>query len=94
VARHRNQNPYYRYNLAREAYSVQDYDTAIGHLKYAVRKEKNEDQFYFLLGMSHLQKGDERTARRWLARAEEVAATDALKRRYSSKIDRLRAIPR
>ena len=94
VARHRNQNPYYRFNLAREAYSVQDYDSAIGHLKYAARKKKNEDQFYFLLGMSYLQKGDERAARRWLARAEKVAASDASKRRYSSKIDRLRAIPR
>ena len=94
VAHHRDRNPYYRYNLAREAYSVQDYDTAIGHLKYAIRVKTTEDQFYFLLGMSYLQKGNEKTARRWLARAEEVAASDALKRRYSSKIDRLRAIPR
>ena len=89
VVRHRNLNPYYRYELARRAYSDQDWDAAIGHLKYAVHKRPNEDQFCFLLGLSYLQKGDERAARRWLARAEEVAATDALKRRYSSKIDAL-----
>jgi len=89
VIDHRWRNPYYRYQLALQAYSEQDSDAAIGHLKYAIRKRPKEDQFYFLLGLSYLQKGDERAARRWLAKAEEVAATDAVKRRYSSKIDAL-----
>jgi Flp pilus assembly protein TadD len=87
VIYHRRLNPYYRYQLARRAYSERQYDVAIGHLKYAIRKRPKEDQFYFLLGLSCLQKGDARAAQRWLARAQEVAATDALKRKYSSKID-------
>jgi Flp pilus assembly protein TadD len=87
VTDHRQRNPYYRFQLAREAFQAQDYDGAIGHLKYAVRARRNEDQFCFLLGMSYLKKGDRDAARLWLTRAEEVAATDALKRRYSSKID-------
>jgi len=37
--------------------------------------------------MSYLKKGDPKAARRWISRAEEVAATDALKRRYASKMD-------
>jgi Flp pilus assembly protein TadD len=89
VAYHRSLNPYYRYELARRAYQDHSYDVAIGHLKYAIRKRPKEDQFYFLLGASYLRKGDEPAARRWLARAEELAATDALKRRYSDKIDML-----
>ena len=89
VIHHRNLNPYYRCELARQAYLAQRYDEAIGHLKYAIRKRPKEDQFYFLLGLSYLGKGDAPAARRWLARAEEVAATDALKRKYSSKIDTL-----
>jgi Flp pilus assembly protein TadD len=89
VMDHRRGNPYYRYQRARDAYAAGDYGAAISHLKYAIRKQKNEDQFYFLLGMCYLQKGDERAARRWLARAEEVAATDALKHRYSSKLELL-----
>jgi Flp pilus assembly protein TadD len=93
VSDHRQRNPYYRLQLAREAFQAQDYDAAIGHLKYAVRKKKNEDQFCFLLGRSYLKKGDEPAARRWLSRAEEVAATDALKRRYSDKIDILLSAP-
>ena len=89
VVNHRKENPYYRYRRAREAYAAEDYDTAISNLKYAIRKQKNEDQFYFLLGMCYLRKGDEGAARHWLARAEAVAATDALKHRYSSKLELL-----
>jgi Flp pilus assembly protein TadD len=87
VTSHRQRNPYYRFQLAREAFLARDYDGAIRHLNYAIRRKKNEDQFYFLLGLSHMKKGDEPAARRWLSRAQEVAATDALKRRYASKID-------
>ncbi len=89
VTRHRRQNPYYRYQLARDAFFARDYETAIGHLKFANRKREDEDQFMFLLGMSYLMSGNEEAARRWLTRAEEAAATDALKRNYSTKIDML-----
>jgi len=89
VMAHRKENPYFRYRRARDAYSAGDYGAAISHLKYAIRIKRNEDEFYFLLGMCYLQKGDERAAQRWLARAEKVAATDALKHRYSSKLDLL-----
>jgi len=91
VMDHRRDNPYYRYQRAREAFAAGDYGTAISHLKYAIRKKKNEDEFYFLLGMCYLKKGDQRAAQRWLARAEEVAATDTLKNRYSSKLEMLLA---
>lgn len=89
VIYHRWHNPYYRFELARHAYSAQDYDAAISHLKYAIREQPKEDTFYFLLGVSYLGKGDARAARRWLARAVDVAPTDALKRKYSSEIDTL-----
>jgi Flp pilus assembly protein TadD len=89
VAHHRNQNPYYRFHLAREAFFARDYEGAISHLKFAVRRRQNEDRFCFLLGLSYLQLGEEKAARRWLRRAEELAATDSLKRSYSNKIDLL-----
>ncbi len=74
VARHRNQNPYYRYQLARRAFAAMDYDAAIRHLKFAVRKKPQEDQFCLLLGRSYLEQGKERRGRRWLARAEALTA--------------------
>ncbi len=87
--RHRMRNPYYRYHLAHRAFLAKDYETAIGHLKYSVRKKKNEDTFYFLMGLSYLQKGNESTARRWLDKAEQVAEDDGLQRNYHSKLERL-----
>ena len=93
VAAHRDKNPYYHFQLAREAFRAEDYDAAIGHLNHAVRAKRNDDQFYFLLGLSYLKKGDAGAARRFLSRAEEVAATDALKRRYASKLESLLPSP-
>ena len=86
---HRRHNPYYRFGLARQAFLKRDYDTAISNLKYAIRHKEFEDSFYFLLGLSYLQKGDEKQARRWLNKAEEVAKSDTQKRNYQSKIDLL-----
>ena len=89
VDEHRMQNPYLRFSLAREAFFDHDYDTAIGHLKVAIRKNKREDQFYFLLGLSHLMIGDEKAARRWTTKAQKLAETDEEKSRYSTKIEAL-----
>jgi Flp pilus assembly protein TadD len=91
VERHRNQNPYYRYQLARQAFDDGDYDTAIRHLRFAIRKKDTEDRFFFLLGMSYLRRGNPRLAREYLDRAQKVAATESLKRGYSSKIEKLLA---
>jgi tetratricopeptide (TPR) repeat protein len=77
VVYHRLLNPYYRYDLARQAFEARDYDAAIAHLKFAIRKRPNEDRFCSLLGLSYLRKGDERAGRRWLARAEELGSADA-----------------
>ncbi len=89
VTDHRNRNPYYRYQVARDALAARDYDTAIRHLRYAVGRRKHEDRFHFLLGVSYLGKGDEAAARKWFARAERIAATDALQRRYAAKVGSL-----
>lgn len=89
VESHRKHNPYYRYRLAREALAAGDPDSAIGHLRYASRELKNEDRFCALLAVAYLQKGDKEKSQRWMGRAVELASTDALRRVYSSKIERL-----
>jgi Flp pilus assembly protein TadD len=89
VVYHRLQNPYYRYNLARDAVAAGDLDAAVAHLRFAVRKRPTEDQFCFLLGVAYLRQGDEKEAKRWFEQAEKVAASDTLKFRYSAKIDML-----
>ena len=87
--RHRMRNPYYRYDLAENAFVAEDYETAIKHLKYSLRKEKNEDTFYFLLGLSYLQVGNEAAARKSLEKAELTARDVGLKNNYHTKMENL-----
>jgi Flp pilus assembly protein TadD len=89
VKYHRKRNPYYRYQLARTAFDNGDYGEAIDHLKFAVRRIKNDDNFYFLMSLSYLNSGDKDAAERWMRKAEEVAEIDADKKRYHRKLDML-----
>jgi Flp pilus assembly protein TadD len=89
VQSHRMQNPYYRYQLARLAFDNGDYTTAIDHLKFAVRKNRNDDSFYFLMSLSYLNSSDKKEARHWMKKAEEVAEMDEDKKRYHNKLDLL-----
>jgi len=88
---HRMQNPYYRYQLAREAFENGDNDTAIDHLKYAIRKNRYDDNFYFLMSLIYLKNGENQEAQNWMKKAEQVAEMDADKRRYHNKLDLLRS---
>ncbi|MEO8225306.1 MAG: tetratricopeptide repeat protein [Gammaproteobacteria bacterium] len=90
LVRHRQQNPYYRYQQAEAALAAGKYPEAIGHLRFAIARKPNEDRFYALLGLAFLRQGDAAAAQRWLARAEEVAGNDELKNAYHSKLELLR----
>ncbi|HVS33660.1 MAG TPA: tetratricopeptide repeat protein [Thermoanaerobaculia bacterium] len=68
VIRHRNRNPYYRYELAGRAFAAQQYDKAISHLQYAIRTGKRDERFYLLLARTYLEKGDRRRAAQWIRR--------------------------
>ncbi|GMW07172.1 MAG: hypothetical protein AMXMBFR8_19680 [Nevskiales bacterium] len=91
IERHRLGNPYFRYILARQAFSQQDYDTAIGHLRYATREKPAEERFAALLGLSYLRRGETAAAERWLARAARLSGDESLRAGYADKLDRLRA---
>jgi len=89
VESHRMRNPYYRFRLARTAFNDGDYETAIHHLKVAVRKNKNDDTFYFLMSLSYLNNGQKEAAERWMKKAEQVAELDADKKKYHRKLEML-----
>ncbi len=89
VDKHRLRNPHLRYSLAREAFSAGDYSAAIEHLKNATRRVHDNAEYFFLLGACYFMQGDEEKARRWTAKAVNVAETDEEKRRYSEKIEAL-----
>ena len=87
VQSHRMHNPYFRYQLARTAFEEGDYDGSIEHLQYAMRKKNDDDQFYSLMSLSYLMKGDRDAAKRWMKKAEDVAEKDTDKKRYHNKFD-------
>lgn len=85
VMGHRLKNPYFRLELAREAYEEEDYRTAVGHLRKAVSMKDDESEFYFLLRDSYYQLGDILKARKYHARAHKLlkqqgASGDAFRR--------------
>jgi Flp pilus assembly protein TadD len=87
VVHHRQQNPYYRFQRAREAFGAGDWDAAIRHLKFATRRKPHEASFADLMARCYLGKGDERAARRWQARADELAAAGSPRRRHARTPD-------
>jgi len=76
VDEHRMRNPRLRYALARQALEDGEVDEAIDHLRHAIRMEKDEGRYYFLLGLCYFKQGDVEKAKRWTAKAEKLAETD------------------
>ncbi|MGD9340725.1 MAG: tetratricopeptide repeat protein [Chromatiales bacterium] len=87
VKTHRLQNPYFRFELAREAFVNGNYDEAIDHLHAAIRRQDHESEFYSLLSLSYMMTGDSRSARRWMQQAEETASVESEKQKYRRKLD-------
>lgn len=84
---HRMKNPFYRYRLAQQAVTGGDYQAAIGHLNFAIRKRRHESRFYSLLSISHLMSGDREAAQHWMKRAEAVAVRESDRERYHQKLE-------
>ena len=89
VQRHRMQNPYYRFHKANAAFSQGDYDTAIKDLKYAIRHQRDEDRFCYLLSLSYLMNGDREAALKWMEKAESLAQEKSTREKYSLKLEML-----
>jgi len=87
VKSHRMRNPYYRYMQARTLFEEGDYDGSIEHLEYAIRKKNDDDQFYSLLSLDYLMKGNREEARKWMKQAEEIAEKESDKQRYHNKFE-------
>ena len=87
VKSHRLRNPYFLYQMARTAFEEGDYDTSIEHLGFAIRRKNDDDQFYSLMSLNYLMKGDREEAREWMKQAEEIAEETSDKQRYHNKFE-------
>jgi len=72
VKAYQMKNPYYRYFQALEAFEAGDYPLSLSHLKAALKKQDNEQKFYWLLGETYARLGDETRANRAMAKARQV----------------------
>jgi Flp pilus assembly protein TadD len=87
VRSHRMNNPYYRYQLARDAVIHGEYQAAIDHLNHAIAEREHESQFYSLLSISYLMSGDKAAAQRWMEVAEAEAVQEADRQKYHHKLE-------
>lgn len=90
VQSHRLKNPFFRYQLASQAFTEGNYDMAIKNLKVAIRQREDEDMFYYLLSLSYLMNGKRDEARRWMEKAEETALQSQSRQKYHHKLNLLR----
>lgn len=79
VHRYQQQNPYYHYFLAREAYKQKHFAEALDSIDRAIKLKRREPQFYFLQGLAYDRLGRGDDAARSFARADAYPAPTALR---------------
>lgn len=84
----RTRNPYYLFHLAEEAYARAEYEEAEDLLLGALRQNPRDHEIYRLLGLTHLQLGDNWLAEKRFRQAAELAEGEALER-YNHKLELL-----
>jgi len=83
---YRGKNPYYLFHQAEEAYALGDYPKAESLLRKALHYRKDEQEFYRLLGLSHLRQGEQAAAERRFRQAAELAKDPVERERYNQKL--------
>ncbi|MEE4660623.1 MAG: tetratricopeptide repeat protein [Halieaceae bacterium] len=89
VESYRSSSPYYRHQLALESAAEGDFEDALAHLKYAVRKQPREERFHFALSAVYTALGEQGAAARELDRAMKLASNPLARKRYELKIRQL-----
>jgi Flp pilus assembly protein TadD len=91
AAQYRLRNPYFRYEQAKRAYFVGDFEGAVRQLREALRRADNDPDFYSLLGMTYRQLGRRDAAREAFSRAALLAEDDEMRSTLQRKLDLLGA---
>ncbi len=90
LAKHfRESNPYYHYWLASSAFKNKQYSNALTFINRAISKQKKEHRFHFLKGLTLLQSGNQKAAKKSFKQAQDYAQNERTRERYQSKFERL-----
>ena len=85
----RSRNPYFRYRQGINAFSEQDFTTAMRHTKAAIRIYPREHRFHFLLGAIYEKVGNQKKAEASMQKAVAMSTDAKQSARYQSKMDHL-----
>jgi len=84
--RYRAANPYYLYELATTAYEEAQYQEAADYLQSAIKKRRDEHEFYRLLGLTWAKLGDPDKAEDSFAKAVRYATDPQQHDLYEHKL--------
>lgn len=87
----RIRNPYYYYDMAQQAYSEHEYQTALAWYKRAVEKADYRHEFYFGLSRAYWATGDERRAKLNMQKALSLSVDEYNQRRYQAKLQAMQS---
>lgn len=90
---HREQNPYYLYYQARNAYDHGDYKVAKRQLKRALWQYQNDHRFHFLMGLTSYRLGDIEDSREHFTAAFSLADNPGTQQAYNRKLEYLKNHP-
>ncbi len=77
VQRYRERNPYYHFLLAEEAYAEARYEDAVKSYREAIRRKKDERDFYRGLSRSYYKLGKTIAARKAISKSHQIFQPEA-----------------
>lgn len=85
----RRKNPYYLYAQAKQAYADENYESTQEFLRSAIRRNKEEHEFYRLQGLAWLKLREPKKAQKSFSRAAKVATQPEYTTLYKRKLQLL-----
>ena len=89
VAGHLRRNPFYHFRRGLRAGQEEEWETALGHVREAIRRHPQEALFHVELARLQVRVGRERQARSSLERALKLAESDEERQRIRSRLTEL-----
>lgn len=86
VARYRNKNPFYHFNLGRLAFDSGNYEESVRHYRAAIKRRSKDSSFYFALAKAYLKLQEFGRSEKNLKQAVRFAADGPSQIRYSEKL--------
>lgn len=85
----RQKNPYYLYQLAKDAFLAGDYDAALHNIHAAIRRNDEDHRFYFLQGVIYKALDEQELATTSFDKAIKLSSSRKQADKYRRKLEKL-----